>query len=197
MTKTPPSRPEIVERYLRGLSPESNNSGPQITRDDVVALVRDSTYRDFIASDDRSVRPKHLIADLWIVYALDRPQSTTVLLVRDATELGISSMDLDFLSTANLERLLSDLEIVSYGEWSSFTSKSSEYLVGALLLDYVWDQVQALVHGDVVVAVPARDTVIFTGSSNAVGLKRLREVAESVFKSGNHVISTTLFAASR
>ena len=190
--RDPDNRPEIVERYLRGLSPESSDLGQPVSHSDVVVLIRDSAYCDFIAGDDRSVRPRHLIADLWVVYAADRPQSTTVLLVKDMAGLGVSSADVESLGKQNLGRLVNDLETTSYGDWFSLVSKSSEYLAGTILLDYVWEQLGALVEGDLVVAVPARDTVIFTGSSNVAGLRLLRETADSVFKNGDHVISTTL-----
>ncbi len=186
----PEERAEIIERYFRVLGAENDDA--DATTDDIVALVRDAEYIAYVKAEDIDTVTQHLVGDLWIVYAVDRPESTSVLSVDVMTRLGLLHKDLRKLGVANLRRLLSDLETIRVGEFLELTSESSVYLAGALLLDDTWDQAETLVEGDVVVALPARDTLLFTGALNPAGLSGLRQAVDSVFSDGDHLISRTL-----
>ncbi len=186
----PEERAEIIERYFRVLVAENDDA--DATADDIVALVRDSEYRAYVKAEDRDTVTQHLVGDLWIVYAIDQLESTSVLSVDVMRELGLLHSDLRKRAIANLGRLLSDLETIRIGEFHELTSESSVYLAGALLLDDIWDYAETLVEGDVIVALPARDTLLFTGASNRAGLSGLRQAVDSVFSDGDHLISRTL-----
>jgi uncharacterized protein YtpQ (UPF0354 family) len=51
------------------------------------------------------------------------------------------------------------------------------YEASLLLVDSLWGSKKLNIEGDPVVAVPSRDVLVFTGSKNIPGLKKLREVA--------------------
>jgi len=61
------------------------------------------------------------------------------------------------------------------------------------LADNLWSGGQVKVDGDIVVAVPAKDVLIATGSLNAAGLARLRAAAAAKFASGPNGLTTALF----
>jgi uncharacterized protein YtpQ (UPF0354 family) len=67
-----------------------------------------------------------------------------------------------------------------------------DYVASILLLDGVWDQLAATVGGDIVVTVPARDVLFFTGSASQEGLATIRKKADEIVSSGDHVVSRTL-----
>jgi len=53
-----------------------------------------------------------------------------------------------------------------------------------LLADEVWADLRRSVPGDLVVGVPARDVVIFTGTGSRPGLARVRRAVDRVFFAG-------------
>jgi uncharacterized protein YtpQ (UPF0354 family) len=69
------------------------------------------------------------------------------------------------------------------------------YESSLLLLDDLWSKgdVPAKVDGDVVVAIPARDLLFFTGSSNPAGVARLRELAAKYVKQASYRLTAALF----
>ena len=188
--RSPDERKEIVERYLETLV--STKEDPPADRKDVVAMVRHSDYRLHMKQDELDVITEHLVGDLWIVYGIDYPHSTRVLSIENLTALGVPAAELKPLGLENVSKLLDDLEYKTYGSYSVLLSANAVYLSSTLLLDYVWDFLSDKVKGDLVVAVPARDTVIFCGSHEAEGIKALQEEAEHVVRTGDHVLSEAL-----
>ena len=189
----PEERLEIIERYLRALVLDASDDSEEITRDNVIALVRDTTYAEFISDDDRSVVTEHLLADLWVIFAADLPDLTMILTKKDIHAAKIDPREIRALGIENVARLLGDIELEPYGDCFSLRSETALYLSSALLLDYVWEQAANMVEGDLVVALPARDTVLFTGALDAAGLRLIREEVDHVFSTGHHLITRTFF----
>jgi uncharacterized protein YtpQ (UPF0354 family) len=188
--RSPDERIEIVDRYLKTLV--SNEKDPPASRSDIVSMVRHSDYRSYMNQDEVDVLTEHMVGDLWIVYGIDYPHSTSVLNVEKLKAIGVDATDLKQLGLENVARLLDDLEYQSYDAYSVLTSANPVYLSSTLLLDYVWDFLANKVNGDLVVAVPARDTVIFCDSHEPEGIQALREEAEHVIRTGDHVLSEAL-----
>jgi uncharacterized protein YtpQ (UPF0354 family) len=67
-----------------------------------------------------------------------------------------------------------------------------DYVASILLLDSVWESLAELVDGDIVAVTPSRDVLLFTGSGSQEGLQAIRERADGIVSSGDHVISRTL-----
>ena len=191
--RNPEERLEIVERYLRALVMDVIDDSKAITRDNVIALVRDTTYAEFVRDDDRSVVTEHLLADLWVVLAADLPDSTIILTKKDVETAKINPQEIRALGLANVAKLLGDIELEPYGACFVLRSETALYLSSALLLDYVWENAANMVEGDLVVALPARDTVLFTGALDAAGLRLVREEVDHVFSTGHHLITRTFF----
>jgi len=191
--KSPDERAEIVERYVRVLAP-TEPEDEAITREMVIPIIRENEYRQYIRDTDRDLITRHLIGDLWIVYAIDLPQSTAVISAKQIAALNLSIEELLPVALRNIEGLLSQITMDPYGECYVFSCENTVYASSLLLLDHVWEQAAELVQGDLVVAVPARDTILFAGATNKKGIEELRQEAAYVFKNGNHVLSQTLLA---
>jgi len=189
--RSPDERAEIVGRYIRVLVPEVDGE-ETVSTENVIPLVRDSVYRAYVKEADRDLITRHLIGDLWIVHAVDLPESTTILTRDQALKLGLDNEGLLRVGVKNVERLLGQLEFSPYGECFTISCEDVLYASSTLLLDYVWDQAANLIADEVVVAVPARDTVLFTGATNTQGLRQIREETDRVVTNGNHVITNTL-----
>jgi len=90
---------------------------------------------------------------------------------------------------------LDDIVVSPFGPDSDgvlLISAGGEFDASLLLADNLWSGGQVKVDGDIVVAVPAKDVLIATGSHNAPGLVRLRAAAAK-FASGPNGLTTALF----
>jgi uncharacterized protein YtpQ (UPF0354 family) len=187
--RNPAERPEIVERYVNVCFSDKDDP----TLENIIPTVRHADYRSFIKEEDRDIVTEHLIGELWTVWAIDYPESISVMSAAQINSLMLTRNDLRIVGLTNTRRLLNDLEFENYDKFFVLTSTNSEYLSSALLMDEVWDLAAKLVDGDLVLSAPARDTVIFTGTQNVEGLRALREQATYVVKNGHHVLAESLF----
>src|SRR5262249_31766515 len=95
-------------------------------------------------------------------------------------------------SLANLSRLLPKIEIRPGSDGVLLITAGGEFDASLLLADNLWSGGQIKVDGDIVVAVPAEDGLIATGSRNARGLARRRGAANK-FASGPNWLKAALF----
>jgi uncharacterized protein YtpQ (UPF0354 family) len=186
------ARSEVFERHFAALAVMLDpDAEPPATRQNVVAIVKDEEYvSGFCNSTDPAVR-EHLVADLWIVYALDLPKTTTSLGESKMKEMKIAPEELRSLALSNLRNILPDTEQHGDGPWYMLTA-GGDYTASLLLFDDLWSELQGSVEGDIVVAVPARDVVLFTGSRSQQGIEMVRHKAREIVEGGDHVVSQTL-----
>ena len=135
--------------------------------------------------------PQELVAEplngeLVVVYAENRLGALRILSSRD--DVGDRARLRDAALT-NLSRLLPKIEIRPGSDGVLLISAGGEFDASLLLADNLC---QVKVDGEIVVAVPAKDVLIATGSHNAPGLVRLRAAAAK-FASGPNGLTTALF----
>jgi len=189
--QSPDERLEIVERRIRILAADAvDDEGLRLEQ--IVPLIRDSSYREFVPADERGLTSVHLAGDIWIIYAQDLPDSMNILKEEDAKRLALDTQALRKLSVENLSGLMEEIEAKPYENFYEISCSPLSYASSLLLLDYAWEQLEPLVKGQIVAAVPARDTVIFTGSEETEALSKLRESVDYVLANGHHLISGTL-----
>ncbi len=128
-------------------------------------------------------------AELMIVYVEDRPSSMRFLTTRD--DVG-DRTQLHDLALDNLKRLLSRIKMHAAADGVFLVSAGGNYEASLLLIDGFWLSGQIKVDGDFVVAVPAKDALILTGSNNQAGIARLRAVAADI-AAGPYALTSTLF----
>ena len=138
--------------------------------------------------------PQELVAeplnsDLVVVYAENRLGALRILSSRD--DVGDRTR-LREAALTNLSRLLPKIEIRPGSDGVLLISAGGEFDASLLLADNLWSGGQIKVDGDIVVAVPAKDVLIATGSHNLPGLTRLRAAAAK-FASGPNGLTTALF----
>jgi uncharacterized protein YtpQ (UPF0354 family) len=189
--KSPEEQAEIVDRYVRVLG-SLGSERSEVSTKNVTVLVRDIEYYNLVVKEDRDLVTDHILGDLWAILGVDLPESIETLSTKRFTSLGFEKKELFKLAIENVERMLGQMEFSPYGECFTLGCEAIDYASTTLLLNYVWEQAEHLIDGDLIVAVPARDTVLFTGSANAKGLQEIREAAKSVVTTGHHVITETL-----
>ncbi|HEY8336214.1 MAG TPA: DUF1444 family protein [Tardiphaga sp.] len=93
---------------------------------------------------------------------------------------------------ANLKRILPKIEMHPTAEgWATITA-GGNYEPSLLLVDEMWSRGQIKVDGELVVAVPARDALLVTGSNNRQGLNAMRAMAAKL-ANGPYRLTPTLF----
>jgi uncharacterized protein YtpQ (UPF0354 family) len=184
-------RIEVVERHLSALAGLiGQQKHPPASKGDVVPTIKDYEYLHLFG-ENPSAAHEHLVGDIWIVYAVDLPTAIKTLSVSDLQDLNIGSDDLRRLAVDNLQRILPEIQKHGVGPWYMLTA-GGDYTASLLLMDWIWQQLQESVEGDLVAAVPSRDVLLFTGSGSNDGIQSVRQKVREIHEGGDHVISRTL-----
>jgi hypothetical protein len=187
-SQSPADRRAVLERFV-SVAHKLTEAAPPLSREQVVAQVKDSEYLVNLSRIDAVTQ--HLCGDLWIVYAQDLPDRTMALKASELDDLGIDRTKLLDLAIENLCRIMPAAEQHGDGPWYLLTA-GGDYTASLLLFDTLWEQLTDSVEGEIVGVVPARDTLLYTGSGSAEGLKAIKDHAVQIVATGNYVVSDTL-----
>jgi len=133
-----------------------------------------------------------LNAELVVVYAEDRDKTYRFLVAADLKRLDLDRDDLALLARENLVRLAPPPELYS-GPYAHGIRIDGNYEASLILYPEWWEDRPVKVDGDYVVALPARDILMITGSNNEAGIAQLRALARQTVEKGDHTIVETLF----
>jgi uncharacterized protein YtpQ (UPF0354 family) len=187
-SQNPDDRRATLERYLT-VVPKLAEASPQPARDSVVAQIKDAGF--FAGISNYEFVTDHLCGDLWIVYAQDLPDRMLTMKASHLSELGLEKSELLHLAVENLSRILPNAERHGDGPWYWLTA-GGDYDASLLLIDTIWEQLADSVDGEIVAVVPARHTLLFTGSQSEEGLKAIKQQATETVTAGSYLISETL-----
>ena len=181
---------------LRGLLSRAQDLPPALA--DVVTVVKDRKFVDDMntlsAGRSDALPPLHaepLVADLVVVYAMDTPTALQYLRTHEVQELGVAAEDLRARAVANLATRLPQPRVIGDGAVRALVLDGT-FEACLLLVDDVWKSQQEHVRGDLVVAAPARDVLLVTGSESRAGLAQLAETAARMHADAVYPISKTL-----
>lgn len=65
----------------------------------------------------------------------------------------------------------------------------ADYVASLILLDDLWIELKESIMGDIVVAVPSRDVLLYTSSESSEGIARMRSTIDKVMQSGGYLVS--------
>jgi uncharacterized protein YtpQ (UPF0354 family) len=133
-----------------------------------------------------------LNSELVVAYAEDRDTTYRFLVPRDVTQLGIARDELALLARDNLAQLAPPPELVT-GPLAFAIRVDGNYEASLMLYSDWWEGRPIKVDGDYVVAIPARDVLMVTGSNNEAGIAQLRALARQTVQNGTYAIVDTLF----
>jgi uncharacterized protein YtpQ (UPF0354 family) len=190
----------VVRRYAAAsLSGMSSERRP-IDRSRIVPVVKSQHWiADYAALmkeqgfGDEAVAVHDLLnAELVVAYAEDRDRTYRFLVPGDVTQLGLDRDALALLARDNLAQLAPPPELVT-GPYAYGIRVDGNYEASLLLYPSWWESRPIKVDGDYVVAVPARDILMVTGSNNQAGIAQLRALARQTVQKAAHTIVDTLF----
>lgn len=150
--------------------------------------------------DEPQVSASHLtdafLGDLTVGYTAGPPFGQHLLTWQDLERSGRSRRELRRMAAANLYAALDRVGI--HGQPPALMLSFDGLESSVLLAHQFWDDVQRSVPGELVVGVPARDVVIFTGTQSRSGLQKVQRAVDRVFFAGGaHLLTRDLLVRRR
>ena len=194
--KLDPQRFDDLVATFSAIFSQSASKEAGIDRNRIIPVIKDRQWLDELHNTlkAKGVAQQHLADrfndELVIVYAQDDPNRMRYLTTQE--DFGLSREELRSLAIANLKRVLPKIEMGRVGD-VALMSAGGNYEASLLLIDDIWSSGQIQVNGDIVVAIPTRDTLLVTGSRSRSGLKLVRELAAKFKAQGPYELTDTLF----
>jgi uncharacterized protein YtpQ (UPF0354 family) len=194
----PARRDELVTRLVTSVAEPCKACG-RLDRTNIVPVIKSRLWLEHLRAVFRAQAganaPDPLYEDfnseLVIVYAEDSGGRTRYLSTAENT--GIARAALRALAVENLRRLLPKVEMRLHDNVFGRITAGGDYEASLLLLDEVWSNPQIKVNGDIVVAIPAKDILLITGSRNRKGMQTLRNLAANIVQKESYRLVETLF----
>jgi uncharacterized protein YtpQ (UPF0354 family) len=199
-SRDPQRLDELIQAHVLALSrpPGAQANVPaKLDRSRIVPVIKNRQWIVDLHSGlkSRGADQEHLFEDfnneLVVVYAEDSEKRMRYLTTGE--DIGVERSALRALAVDNLKRLLPKIEMRTHDDAFSLVSVGGDYEASLLLIDDIWSGGQIKVNGDIVVAVPARDVLLVTGSRNRTGLKAVRAMAAEFAAKGPYGLTDTLF----
>jgi uncharacterized protein YtpQ (UPF0354 family) len=187
------SRVPQVERFLRALLTAFEKSDELPHLSSIVPIVKDEEYLNVGRKEGKEIAfaHEHLVADLWIVYAIDTADAMKTLSIESLSKLDLQREDLKTMAVENLKHILPAIEQHGNGPVYMLTA-GADYVASLLLFDDLWDRLASTVDGDIVAAAPTRDVVLFTGSKCSSGIVEMRKSIARLTETGSYVVSSSM-----
>lgn len=198
----PASKVEIINRYVTGglETIGSLQSPEQLDRTRIVPIIKDRPWLEETRKvmTDRGAKEvpdnvyEDLNSELVILYAEDSPKNIRYFGPKDLEKAHIGRAELRELACENLKRILPKIERRGADGLYMLTA-GGDYEASLLLLNSVWDDLRKEVRGDIVVAIPTRDLLLVTGSQDAQGIAKIKQIMQKAFAEGSYRLTTKLF----
>jgi len=193
----PAEREEMIERFVRSFADATRGFEP--TREAIIPIVKDRAWLDEIEasmcaqggeSPAKVFEP--LNDDLAVVYAIDTPHNIAYLSPGMLEPLGVERAELRALAVRNLRGLLPGIE-VQRGEKLGMVVADGNYEASLLLFDDLWAREGERLRGAMVVAVPARDLLLFADGADADAVAQLQDLATRMRAEATYALTDRLF----
>lgn len=187
-------REAVVAEWIASAS--TANASDDATLDDVVPVLKSPEWFEALPplADGlpRPHRSETLNAHLAIVYAVDTPHNVAYVGESWFVERNIDAAGLRRRAVDNLRGKLPGLE-VQRGGGLNMVVAGGHYEASILLFDEFWAREVARLRGDPVVAIPARDVLVFADSEDPKAIADLRQHAVDIHADAAYALSPVLF----
>ncbi len=188
---------DVISRYVAVLadSVRMADQKPALDRSRIVSVLKTPRWVEGVrqAQSKNAQAPQLLTepfnSELTIVYAEDLPASIRYLTTLD--DVG-DRAKLHDLALDNLSRLVPKIAMRQGADGIFQIGAGGSYEPSLLLVDELWSSGQIKVDGEIIVAVPAKDALLVTGSRNQTGVTRLRALAAEL-ATGPYALTPILF----
>jgi tetratricopeptide (TPR) repeat protein/uncharacterized protein YtpQ (UPF0354 family) len=184
------ARPRLVTASLNMVehSLASRVAEVQLTREQFIAalipIIKNVSYVDHAlkasvatgTSKPATILYWALAADIVVLVALDGPSAFQMMNRGGGLVHGISDQDLFDHAIRNLEKQVANVKVIEAGAVKLINFKA-DYNASLILIDAVWARLAPNAEADLVVAVPARDAVLFGSAANPSAIDALKRAA--------------------
>jgi uncharacterized protein YtpQ (UPF0354 family) len=193
----------FVEKIVGSL--KAAGSPAELKPEMIRAVLKNQEYMDGLKAvyrqsppekrEDNRIVSKPYMAGLHIVYVVDSPGSMRQLSVGDMKEMKLDPEKVHQLAMLNMEKTLGDIPKADAPELPGLfvITAGDSYEAARVLLHKKWAKIAEEVEGDLVVALPTRDLVFFTGSADENRVRILREMARRVVEREPYSLTDKLF----
>lgn len=200
-----PGRQEAVLERLVGLATEVAAGGDRAVQPGrIVPVVKDAGWLEATRRALREGGAKDVSAvgevredyngALTILYAEDSERGIGYLTAEELRRTGVARSELRALAVRNLRGLLPPVDLQGRDGLYMLTA-GGDYEASLILFEELWNgpSIAPKVKGEIVIALPARDLVLVTGSEDAAGLRKVKALAAKVLKEGAYTLTDELF----
>lgn len=138
-----------------------------------------NALRDRSIPQDQMPVTEPLVADLLVTYAFDLPDMFKMASVSDLQRLSIEPVELRRLALTNLRKQLPQIGVAEEPPLKRIVT-GQDLEACSLLARSFWEDLAREVPGELVVAVPSRNVVLFCGSQTEGGLGAIQALAEAI-----------------
>jgi hypothetical protein len=184
-----------VEAFLGAMDPAEDDPGLE----HLVVTIRNAALIDelrAIPGDPsapaaaRTVVAWPFVADLALVLAFDLPRSVQLCMEEDLTRLSLTP---EAARQKGIENVLARLSVERHGDGPLYMLTADGcYEASLLLASGLWKHLAQGVEGDLVVSVPCRDVLCYTGQDEPGGVEALAGLTARMVKNGDHPVSAVL-----
>lgn len=171
-------------------------AGGSASADDVVPVLKAPDWFAALPRREDGTPVAHctepLNEHLVIIYAIDTPQNVAYVEASWFDEQGVPREGLRQRAVANLRGKLPGLE-VQRGRGLNMVVAGGYYEASLLLFDEFWEREAGRFRGDPVVAVPARDVLVYGDSEDPRAVEDLRRHARDIHPDAAYALSPHLF----
>lgn len=129
--------------------------------------------------------------DLFIFYAENKETTIGYLKKEEIKPLNIGFKELKEKSIVNLGELATKVE--RHGSDGEYMLTMGGDFESSLILLKIWNKENFPVKGEIIIAIPARDLVLITGSEDFDNIEKIKTKVMEINKTGDHVVSDKLF----
>lgn len=196
--RNPEDAVELVDRFVQGMAAEIRAPQNAATRDVLRVIVRPQSYLkmelDSLAGRAAPVAAP-LVGDLWLLGACDLPTTIRMLVSSDLTQLGISQAEALAIGKQNLlstmQKILAEGAKARQPGVSLLTG--DPYESSLLAFPELWAPIARAGIGDLLVAVPASDVVLFSDSGAPNPVAGMGDLVQEVMAHDERPLVPTIF----
>ena len=162
----------------------------------IVPIIKPKDYFKRSKNSDKSqygINRKEILwerynSDLIIIYAQKTPFETKYKYLKrnEFESLNISRDTLLNFSVRNYDKSISRIEVSKEKEYLQLIS-NTKYNASLILVDEIWRKENFKIEGDIVIAIPNKDSLFITDSRNEVAVEKLKAIIQNYNTSENSI----------
>jgi len=199
---------EGVQRFARTAvqMAHSTEASAPVDPTRVRAVLKDDAYIEHVnelmaeqmkddAGPGAELAARRFVGDLWIVFVEDSPESMRMIRADDLEKMKLDDAGLEALAMKNMREAMPNVPFMKVEEIPDMwvVTAGDSYDAARLMLHEQWKPMLDIVDGSLIVAVPTRDFVPFTGTAFPEAVQLLRGYAAKASDEDAYGLSGKLY----